>query len=209
MRNPFKSARRTIQPRPSNEPAKGFDGNGPSNLLLNQSSKQTFDKSNLKAQKSKTSMDSPKKAPSDQPLQQQFSSKKDIKTGAQSIISSNPGLSLDYQKALTGINLYDSQIKETELKTKQVRVNRAIRSGAILLLSQYKPKEFGNNKIDLTVDGGQHLRSPGEPPITITKKNVEQIFQDPVFDHKTQVYKAEKANREQLVGSVVSSISSL
>jgi hypothetical protein len=74
-------------------------------------------------------------------------------------------------------------------------MKKAIRNGGMLLLSQYRPKEFGNNKIDLTVDGGQHLRSPGEEPIKITKKNVEQIFKDPVFNHKAQVLKQEGANR--------------
>jgi hypothetical protein len=74
-------------------------------------------------------------------------------------------------------------------------MKKAIRNGGMLFLSQYRPKEFGNNKIDLTVDGGQHLRSPGEEPIKITKKNVEQIFKDPVFNHKAQVLKQEGANR--------------
>lgn len=41
-------------------------------------------------------------------------------------------------------------------------------SGGVLLLSNYKPKEFGNSHIMLTVDGGQHLRSPGESPPKIT-----------------------------------------
>lgn len=40
---------------------------------------------------------------------------------------------------------------------------------ATLLLSDYRPTEFGNTKIDLTIDGGQHLRSPGdEAPPQIT-----------------------------------------
>lgn len=35
-----------------------------------------------------------------------------------------------------------------------------------LLLQDYKPSEFGNTKIDLTIDGGQHLRSAedDQPP---------------------------------------------
>lgn len=39
-------------------------------------------------------------------------------------------------------------------------------SGNHLLLLDYRPLEFGNTKIDLTIDGGQHLRSPDddEPP---------------------------------------------
>ena len=62
-----------------------------------------------------------------------------------------------------------------------------MRNGGILLLSNYKPKDFGNAQIDLTVDGGQHLRSPGDGPPQITKKNVAQIFKDPVFNHKRQI----------------------
>ena len=54
----------------------------------------------------------------------------------------------------------------------------------ILLLSNYKPKDFGSSNIHLTVDGGQHLRNPGDEPPYITYKNVESIFADPVFDHK-------------------------
>ena len=56
--------------------------------------------------------------------------------------------------------------------------------GGVLLLSHYKPKEFGNASIMLTVDGGQHLRSPGDGPPKITQKNLESIFADPIFDHK-------------------------
>ena len=42
-----------------------------------------------------------------------------------------------------------------------------------LLLSDYKPAQFGNTKIDLTIDGGQHIRSPGdEEPPKITQKSV-------------------------------------
>ena len=48
-------------------------------------------------------------------------------------------------KALTGLDYYDSSIKETDLKVKKIKTNRAIRQGAVLLLSEYKPKEFGND----------------------------------------------------------------
>lgn len=61
-----------------------------------------------------------------------------------------------------------------------------------MLLSQYRPEEFGNAQIDLTVDGGQHLRSPGDSPPKITRKLVESIFRDPVFDHKVQLERLEK-----------------
>ena len=81
-----------------------------------------------------------------------------------------------------------------------------MRNGAVLLLSNYKPKDFGNAQIDLTVDGGQHLRSPGEDPPKISNKNIEQIFKDPVFDHKTQIRKLQSRNRRELVGNVESSI---
>jgi hypothetical protein len=52
------------------------------------------------------------------------------------------------------MTLYDSQIKQTETMRIRIRMKKAIRDGGMLLLSQYRPKEFGNNKIDLTVDGG-------------------------------------------------------
>lgn len=85
-------------------------------------------------------------------------------------------------------------------------MRRGVRNGAVLLLSNYKPKDFGNAQIDLTVDGGQHLRSPGEDPPKISNKNIEQIFKDPVFDHKTQIRKLQSRNRRELVGNVESSI---
>jgi len=53
------------------------------------------------------------------------------------------------------------------------------------------------------------LRSPGEEPIKITKKNVEQIFKDPVFNHKAQVFKQEGANRRQVVDTVANAITNL
>lgn len=55
---------------------------------------------------------------------------------------------------IAGMTLYDSQIKQTETMRQRIRIKKAIRDGGMLLLSQYRPKEFGNNKIDLTVDGG-------------------------------------------------------
>jgi hypothetical protein len=30
-----------------------------------------------------------------------------------------------------------------------------------MLLSNYRPKDFGSSAITLTIDGGQHLREPG------------------------------------------------
>ena len=69
-----------------------------------------------------------------------------------------------------------------------------------LTLKDYKPKEFGNKKIDLTIDGGQHLRSPGddEPP-RVTYKNVQSIFRDPIFDHKEAIVRLEQGNRNKLL----------
>ena len=55
-------------------------------------------------------------------------------------------------------------------------IKKASKKG-VLLLSNYKPKDFGSSKMTLTIDGGQHLRSPGdldEPKIT--QKHVESIF---------------------------------
>ena len=34
------------------------------------------------------------------------------------------------------------------------QARREEKNGTVLLLSNYKPKDFGNAKIDLTVDGG-------------------------------------------------------
>ena len=50
------------------------------------------------------------------------------------------------------------------------------------------------------------MRSPGEDPPKISNKNIEQIFKDPVFDHKTQIRKLQSRNRRELVGNVESSI---
>lgn len=85
-------------------------------------------------------------------------------------------------------------------------MRRGVRNGAVLLLSNYKPKDFGNAQIDLTVDGGQHLRSPGEEPPKISNKNIEQIFKDPVFDHKAQIRKLQSRNRRETIGNVETSI---
>ncbi len=56
------------------------------------------------------------------------------------------------------------------------------------------------------MDGGQHLRSPGEEPLQITKKNIEQIFKDPIFNHKEQIFKLENKYRRQAVNTVCNSI---
>ena len=50
------------------------------------------------------------------------------------------------------------------------------------------------------------MRSPGESPLKITKKNVEQIFKDPVFNHKAQIFKLEEENRKNIIGTVEKSI---
>jgi len=70
------------------------------------------------------------------------------------------------------------------------------------LLSEYRPSEFGNAQIDLTVDGGQHLRSPGDSPPKITRKAVESIYKDPVFDHKSQLKELEVEKRKLVVEEV-------
>ena len=95
-------------------------------------------------------------------------------------VSQNPG-------QVTGVSFYKEVLLGEERRRNQTQVRRGVRNGGVLLLSNYKPKDFGNAKIDLTVDGGQHLRSPGDAPPQITKKNVEQIFKDPVFNHKRQI----------------------
>jgi len=92
------------------------------------------------------------------------------------------------KKPLTGVNVYKKAVKQED-KSKKVAQMKAFGSKqgfkkGILLLSNYKPSDFGNAQIDLTVDGGQHLRSPGDSPPKITAKNMESIFKDPVFDHK-------------------------
>ena len=83
------------------------------------------------------------------------------------------------KKELTGVNFYMKQFEDelklskaakTEINT--VDTKKKTRNG-VLLLSNYKPKEFGNTSITLTVDGGQHLRSPGDEPPKITTKNVQ------------------------------------
>ena len=53
------------------------------------------------------------------------------------------------------------------------------------------------------------MRSPGDSPPKITQKNIEQIFKDPVFDHKPQLRKLESRNRRNVVGNVKTSILSL
>ena len=109
-------------------------------------------------------------------------------------------------EVVTGIEFYKDYIKNEDKRRHRSHARKATRNGAVLLLSNYKPKDFGNAQIDLTVDGGQHLRSPGEEPPKISNKNIEQIFKDPVFDHKTQIRKLQSRNRRELVGNVESSI---
>ena len=91
--------------------------------------------------------------------------------------------------SVTGADFYKEVLDSDEKRKHKSQVRRGVRNGAVLLLSNYKPKDFGNAQIDLTVDGGQHLRSPGEDPPKISNKNIEQIFKDPVFDHKAQIRK--------------------
>jgi hypothetical protein len=78
-----------------------------------------------------------------------------------------------------GVDFYLKQFEDeakekrgakTQINTAEAKKN--IRNG-VLLLSNYRPKEFGNTSITLTVDGGQHLRSPGDEAPKITQKNVE------------------------------------
>jgi hypothetical protein len=49
----------------------------------------------------------------------------------------------------------------------------------------------------LTIDGGQHLRSPGddEPP-KVTHKSIQSIFRDPVFDHKEKIIALHEQGRK-------------
>ena len=116
------------------------------------------------------------------------------------------GSSITSKGIVTGADFYKDVISSEEKRRNRTQARRGMRNGAVLLLSNYKPKDFGNAQIDLTVDGGQHLRSPGEEPPKISNKNIEQIFKDPVFDHKTQIRKLQSRNRRELVGNVETSI---
>ena len=89
----------------------------------------------------------------------------------------------------TGADFYKEILSDEQKRKNKSQVRRGVRNGTVLLLSNYKPKDFGNAQIDLTCDGGQHLRSPGEDPPKISNKHIEQIFKDPVFDHKAQIRK--------------------
>ena len=80
------------------------------------------------------------------------------------------------------IDFYQKQLESPEIAKTQIKTKGA-RNG-ILLLSNYKPKDFGNSSIHLTVDGGQHLLTDNMPPVPVTSKVVESVFIDPVFDHK-------------------------
>jgi hypothetical protein len=59
----------------------------------------------------------------------------------------------------------------------------------------------------LTIDGGQHLRSPGddEPP-KVTHKSIQSIFRDPVFDHKEKIIALHEQGRKQLLTNLKSKI---
>ena len=74
---------------------------------------------------------------------------------------------------MTGIEFYKDFITSEEKRRHRTQARKGVRNGAVLLLSNYKQKDFGNAQIDLTVDGGQHLRSPGEEPPKISNKNIE------------------------------------
>ena len=63
------------------------------------------------------------------------------------IVSQNPG-------QVTGVSFYKEVILGEERRRNKTQVRRGMRNGGVLLLSNYKPKDFGNAKIDLTVDGG-------------------------------------------------------
>ena len=55
---------------------------------------------------------------------------------------------------VTGIEFYKEYLKGEEKRRHRSHARKATRNGAVLLLSNYKPKDFGNAQIDLTVDGG-------------------------------------------------------
>ena len=57
------------------------------------------------------------------------------------------------------------------------------------MLSNYRPVNFANKTITLTVDGGQHLMGPGEAAPPITRKEIQDIFMDPVFEHRQALKK--------------------
>jgi len=57
-------------------------------------------------------------------------------------------------KKVTGVNFYEDVLEQTEKKRLKTIQRKGIRNGGVLLLSNYRPKDFGNAKIDLTCDGG-------------------------------------------------------
>lgn len=58
------------------------------------------------------------------------------------------------KEIVTGIEFYKDFISQEEKRRNRTQVRKGVRNGAVLLLSNYKPKDFGNAQIDLTVDGG-------------------------------------------------------
>lgn len=57
-------------------------------------------------------------------------------------------------EVVTGVEFYKDCIKQDDRRRYRSHARKATRNGAVLLLSNYKPKDFGNAQIDLTVDGG-------------------------------------------------------
>jgi hypothetical protein len=108
---------------------------------------------------------------------------------------------------VTGVNHYQNQFFDSKKVTSSVsRNHRAVTKSSkkgVLLLSNYRPKDFGNSQITLTVDGGQHLRSPGDPA---PKMNRKGIFTDPVFDHKTAIRKFDEVSRTKAIKDIKSSM---
>ena len=72
------------------------------------------------------------------------------------------------------------------METKKISPKKTIKKGGgVVLLSNYKPKEFGSPKMQLTIDGGQHLKGPpGTDEDQVTQRTLESIFSDPTFDHR-------------------------
>lgn len=48
------------------------------------------------------------------------------------------------KQSITGVDFYKDVITSEQKRRNRTQVRRGVRNGAVLLLSNYKPKDFGN-----------------------------------------------------------------
>ena len=64
--------------------------------------------------------------------------------GGPSDLSVLKGKKKSAKEIVTGVDFYKEVISSEEKRRNRTQVRKGVRNGAVLLLSNYKPKDFGN-----------------------------------------------------------------